>query len=146
MNRLFALGIVLGASLAVGQTKPHAPLTQQKMCADQARKASNEYYDSKAGNVGYSYTSHYDAEEKICYVMTHYAGVKDGKPYVSDDVFDAFEERTYASYVWINFMNKKFWEVAPTVCSVKPRGQDEITCKSSEEFERLVDKYFGIGR
>jgi hypothetical protein len=40
---------------------------------------------------------------------------------------------------------KKYWEVKPTDCNVKPPGQDEITCTSSEEFHKLVDKYFGIG-
>jgi hypothetical protein len=60
-------------------------------------------------------------------------------------VYDAFEGRVYADYLWISDKVKKFWEVPPMSCSVKPRGQDEITCKSSAEFDRLVDKHFGIG-
>ena len=64
---------------------------------------------------------------------------------VSHIVYDAFEGRSFASYRWVNAENKKYWEVTPEECMVKPRGQTEITCKSSAEFEELVDKYFGIG-
>lgn len=63
-----------------------------------------------------------------------------------DNVYDAFEGRTYASYFWINPEEKKHWEeVKPSICNIKPPGEDEITCSSSDEFHKLVDKYFGIG-
>jgi hypothetical protein len=144
----YILGVVFAASLAVGQAKPHAPLTQQKMCAEQAHKAFawSHGSDKEAGNKGWTYTSHFDASENICYVMEHNVSTTGGNPATSDVVFDAYESRTYASYIWINTEKKKYWEVPPMECSVKPRGQDEITCKSSEEFEKLIDKYFGIGR
>ena len=64
----------------------------------------------------------------------------------TETVSDAFEGRGYASYVWVNAENKKYWEVAPMTCVAYPRGQTEITCKSSDEFDALVDKYFGIAR
>jgi hypothetical protein len=41
--------------------------------------------------------------------------------------------------------SKKYWEVAPTVCWVKPLGHAKIQCKTDDEFEELVDRYFGIG-
>jgi hypothetical protein len=148
MKYCILLFLFTTSMLAVAQPKPHAPLTQQKMCADEAHKAFawSHGSDKEAGNKGWTYTSHYDAESKVCYVMEHNVSSTAGNIGTSDLVFDAYEGRTYASYVWINTEKKKYWEVPPTECSVKPRGQDEITCKSSEEFERLVDKYFGIGR
>jgi hypothetical protein len=149
MKRILVLVFMLSASLAVGQAKPRqATLTQQKICADQARKAFKEYYVPDKKGITYDYTNHYDPAANICYIMVHGFGVyKDtGDPASSDVVFDAIEGRTYASYSWINSQQKKFWEVAPIECSVKPRGGEPITCKSSDEFEQLVDKYFGIGR
>jgi len=78
--------------------------------------------------------------------MTHTAGVTANKsPTVSYGVFDAIEGRAYATYIWINTQNRKFWEVPPTLCEVHPRGMDKIQCKDDDEFASLVDKYFGIG-
>jgi hypothetical protein len=34
----------------------------------------------------------------------------------------------------------------PHACSVKPIGQKEIYCKTEDEFEALIMKYFGIER
>jgi hypothetical protein len=149
MKRILVLVFMLSASLAVGQAKPRqATLTQQKICAEEARKAFKEYYVPDKSGINYDFTSHYDPVANVCYIMVHGSGVDKatGVLMVSDVVFDAIEGRTYASYSWINSEKKKFWEVAPTDCSVKPRGGDPITCKSSDEFEQLVDKYFGIGR
>jgi hypothetical protein len=82
----------------------------------------------------------------VCYVRVHRANEDYGVPVVSDVVYDAFEGRVYANYVWTNSQQKKYWEVAPAECSVKPREQPEIVCRSSEEFDELVDKNFGISR
>jgi len=120
-----------------------ATLTQQKMCDERAEKEFHKY-NPKASPAD-SYTSHYDAQANVCYMMVHTVLTDQGVS-VSNTVTDAFEGRGYASYIWINSQGKKYWEVAPTDCTVKPRGQAIITCKSSEEFESLVDKYFGIGR
>jgi|HubBroStandDraft_6_1064221.scaffolds.fasta_scaffold00716_6 hypothetical protein len=115
------------------------------MCDEQARKKFHE--DDPKPNASTEYTSHFDANANVCYVMVHRADTdKKGTPSVSNAVYDAFEGRVYASYVWVNSQRKKYWEVAPIECSVKPHGQAEITCKSSEEFEELVDRNFGIGR
>jgi hypothetical protein len=144
---LGAMSIVLAACpSAFGQAaKPRAAtLSQQKMCAEQARKTFHE--NNPKPNATTGYTSHYDATANVCYIMVHYLDMSHGYPSVSDTVYDAFEGREYASYIWINPEKKKAWEVAPMECSVKPRGQDEVPCTSPEEFEKLVDKYFGIGR
>lgn len=147
---LLAMGIVQG------QEPRHATLLEQKICADQAKRsfdesdASKPIKDKTMKRVSPAdYSSHYDAKANICYIMVHEANIFDEasakKVSISMIVYDAFEGRVYANYLWFSQKDKKAWEVAPMECSVKPRGQDEITCKSSEEFERLVDKHFGIG-
>jgi hypothetical protein len=120
-----------------------ATLAQQKVCAEQAEKQFNS---TSASQGSAEFTSHYDARANVCYIMVHDARVSYGNPTVSVVVYDAFEGRVYANYMWINSQKKKYWEVAPMECDVKPRGQPEIVCKSSDEFEELIDKYFGIGR
>jgi hypothetical protein len=129
-----------------------ATLTQQKMCADQAKRAFHEMDAAEPKRKHNSvdstdYTSHYDAKVNVCYIMTSsvlYLG--NGTESVGRVVSDAFEGRVYASYLWLSDKVKKYWEVKPVDCSVKPRGQPEITCKDSDEFEQLVDKYFGVAR
>jgi hypothetical protein len=121
-----------------------ATMQQQKMCDEQARKKFHEDYPAANDLTGFF--SHYDTGANVCYMLVHIYGISKVVPSVSDTVYDAFEGRGYASYIWINSEKKKYWQVAPMECSVKPRGQDEITCKSSEEFDSLIDKHFGIGR
>jgi hypothetical protein len=123
-----------------------ATLSQQKMCAEQADKQFNIYGAPETGDTATDYVSHYDARANVCYMMIHHGGMSFGNARVSYVVFDAFENRDFANYIWINSGKKNAWEVAPAECDVKPRGQQEITCKSSEEFDSLVEKYFGIGR
>lgn len=134
---------------SVANNARQATLAQQKMCADQAQRSFNESDFSKPSKTdtrSYEYTSHYDAAANVCYIMVH--GAPNGKGVLgsSDVVYDAFEGRVYASYIWSNPQKKKYWDVPPLECSVKPRGGDEIICHSSDEFETLIDKHFGIGR
>jgi hypothetical protein len=124
-----------------------ATLAQQKMCDEQAHKKFLEDNGNEdANHTTTEYTSHFDSRANVCYMMVHRASVEKDVPVVSDVVYDAFEGRVYGNLTWINSQGKKFWEVAPVECNVKPRGHAAITCKSFEEFERLVDKHFGIGR
>ena len=154
--------ILILSLLAAGATQAQEPrlatLAQQKMCADQAKRAFNDSDASKPPNDKKmrrvsppEYTSHYDAKANICYIMVHESNILDNEDgtkiiAISFLVYDAFEGRVYANYLWFSEKDKKGWEVKPMECSVKPRGQDEITCKSDDEFEKLVDKHFGIGR
>jgi len=150
MKRLL---IIVGlAATTFGQNKPHAPLSQQKVCADEARKAFSKSFKAEQDGIAYEFTSHYDAQNNVCYVLVHGSGVVKGNasgsssPYVSYSVFDAIEGRTYGEYVWINSTQKKYWEVPPMICNVNPRASDKILCKSDDEFDQLIDKYFGIGK
>jgi hypothetical protein len=123
-----------------------ATLAQQKMCDEQARKKFHEDNQDVPPHERGQYTSHFDAAGNVCYMLVHHAGTGNGVPSVSDLVYDAFEGREYASYTWVNTQKKKYWEVAPMECKVKPRGKAEITCKSSAEFEGLIEKYFGVAK
>jgi len=137
--------ITLLADRAGAQTK-HAPLSEQRKCADQAKKFYNEtdFPNTKHATKN-EFTSHYDATNLVCYVRVNVSTVENDMVAVSSYVFDAFENRTYASYIWFSVKGKKFWEVKPTECSVKPVNSKKIVCESTEEFEDLVDKYFGLG-
>jgi hypothetical protein len=65
--------------------------------------------------VGFEYTSHFDAHASACRVMVHEA-VNSGSPIVSFLIYDAFEGRVYASYRWMNSEHKKYEDVAPKEC------------------------------
>ncbi len=132
------------------QSQPRvATLEQQKMCSEQAEKQFNasEQSAKKFGASGVSdYTSHYDARANVCYMRIYANSASKNVVSFVETVFDAFEGRGYASYIWVNAGKKQYWEVAPKTCLVHPRGQPEIKCKSSDEFDALVEKYFGIGK
>jgi hypothetical protein len=143
---------VLLLSFAVSQTagqQAHSSLSDQKMCADQAKKFFNDtdFADNSKHPLKNEFTSHYDASKKVCYVRIDYSTrTPDMKEVmVSSYVWDAFEGRNVASYNWISQTGKKYWEVKPIECSVKPAGGEKIYCKTTQEFEDAVEKYFGLG-
>lgn len=133
--------LLLTVLAAVGQVKPrHATLSQQKMCAEQAAKRFKEDYKGATAE----FTSHYDAKMNVCYMLVHHypEGASLGW---SEEVFDAFEGRQYAYVLWLPKANKKYWEVPPVECSIKPIRDEKRLCHSVDEFTALIEKYFGIG-
>jgi len=112
--------------------QPRATLEQQKMCADQAKKAFNE----RREDLGFQFfSSHYDPTANICYVL--HTKQSSGS-FLVISVYDAFEGRSYGEFYRLdkeNFDN-------PT-CYVKPR-KDKIGCKTEDEFRKLVEKHFGV--
>jgi hypothetical protein len=42
-------------------------------------------------------------------------------------------------------LDKFYWLVKPTMFDIKPIGSPKQDCTSREEFEALVDKFFGLG-
>lgn len=129
-----------------------ATLAQQKMCANQAREFFNESDTRKLPKtttavVPASYVDHYDAKVNICYVaIVRTESANGGKTLdYRTAVFDAFEQTSYALYFTTSDRVKNYSEAKPPVwCTVEPRGQREITCKSEGEFNRLLEKYFGL--
>jgi hypothetical protein len=141
------LAALMVSSISLGQ-QAHSSLSEQKVCADQAKKffMGTEYSDDSKHPIKNEFTSHYDASKKICYVRIDYNTRADPKEtMITSYVFDAFEGRNVASYNWISQTGKKYWEVKPIECSVKPAGGEKIYCKTTQEFEDAVEKYFGLG-
>jgi hypothetical protein len=145
---LSTLFFSLAISQAAGQ-QAHSSLSDQKMCADQAKKFFNDtdFADDSKHPLKNEFTSHYDAPKKACYVRVNYTTRPSAtaEVVVSSYVFDAFEGRTLASYNWVSETGKKYWEVKPMICWVKPIGESKSTCSTTEEFESVVDKLFGLG-
>jgi hypothetical protein len=146
---LILVATVLWADVAAAQK--NASLNEQKKCDAQASKVYHEgraleghHGEDATGMNGY--TSHFDSATNICYVWVRWAKVDKQGGTFADTISDAFEGRVYASYMWMNLEGKKFWEVKPTECWVKPRKQEKMSCESEDAFASLVDKYFGIGR
>lgn len=138
-------------SVALAQEPRAATLQQQKMCADQAKKAFADIDTASTKEIYYTryeYVSHYDPKANVCYIMTiSYSLMRSNSTRtLAYLVFDAFEGRVYANFLRLVQKGKADYEVKPDECSVKPRGQKEITCKDSEEFEALVEKNFGIAQ
>src|SRR5262245_5148963 len=75
-----------------------ASLAQQKMCDEQANKKFHE--DNPHPTEMDFYTSHYDPKTNVCYMRVSSSSTK----YISTSVaiYDAFEGREYAFYMWIN--------------------------------------------
>lgn len=136
-----------------------ATLAQQKMCADQAKKSVDDPY-FKANLIEYS--SHYDANTKVCYVLIRQDVVKNGhtgtEKIVGYSVWDAFE-RTERGRLATTFPVPPNGKSDTFVCYVRPvgisttqyphglidclKGRDQT---DNEEFFSLIKKHFGLER
>ena len=122
------------------ETREKTSLSQQKMCAEQAEKNFNDssFSDDKS-SLGNTYTSHFDPVTSVCYMEVTTRNMLLGNNFQYYHlVLDAFENRVYGQF------NSFSSDVQVGECSIKPLGQPEITCKSSEEFNELTLKYFGV--
>ena len=114
-------------------------LAQQKMCAEQARKF---FTDPEFEHKDWTeYVSHYDPKAERCYILVrsdfHLSPTQWN---VAFEIFDAFEGNLRAElHKDILGTHKE-----PYACSVKPRGQKKIFCKTDEEFDALIEKHFGM--
>lgn len=158
-----ALLAVLSNSCSNTETKPStapAPtvtviptptLEQQRMCADQAKKAfdESEKVPQISGNrsIGASYTDHFDVSTTTCYVETADSWTTDRGTKFCDAkiISDAFEGHVYATYIWCSDKKKKYWEVAPLACKLKTSQLAEKACHSSDEFDSFAREHFGTG-
>ena len=82
----------------------------------------------------------------ICYVaiVRNDTFDRNQKITYSTDVFDAFEGTSYATYTQLSDNIRSGIEVKPPLCRVEPRGQSQIICKSEDEFDGLIEEYFGL--
>lgn len=104
----------------MGQSNP------QKTCFDQAAKVADK---------SVSYSNHYDARTKTCWVeeWTNTTSAQDHVVY-SRWVFNAFEKNSTESY-FFGELGK-----APYICYV-----GSTHCISTEDFDQLVNKKYGFG-
>jgi len=82
-------------------------LQQQRMCADQAKKAFDEVEKAMASVpptvyklIGADYTDHFDVSTSTCYVEVADSWTPDGQKTFCNakSVYDAFERHVYATY------------------------------------------------
>jgi hypothetical protein len=125
--------------------KPHdappvvASLELQGRCAKQAAEAFKA--------LGYSsedmtdFTNHYSSTLGRCFIVVADTKVINKVPIVDKMLADAFESKVYGTYSWSNREGKKFWEVAPSDCTVTLPSGEEKTCTSSAEWDALAKAY-----
>jgi hypothetical protein len=156
MKSLIAvITLLIFAGLAQAQSAPASPFALQKACHTQSlvvlRENRTIWLADSTNRLGMeSVTSRFDPSTGICYARTDFVLiVKNGKPHdgvlTSTTIQDAFGGTAYAGNLWLNAEGKQAWEVPNlTLCSVQPRGQKEVLCKTTEEFMALVNKDFGL--
>jgi hypothetical protein len=140
----FAMTVVL-ASAAPAYSQS---LDLQEKCSTQARKAFIEYErEDKAQSRGASklisidYQSHYNTKIKKCLLLLETLHALGNELSTSVTLTDAYERRTYASYLWISRENKKYWDVPPSECELIPTLREKRTCATREEFDAFVAEY-----
>jgi hypothetical protein len=145
------LALLALASGAWAQGRRPTTLAQQKMCADQAKKFFDDLVAPKPSKAPIdplraSYVDHYDAKANICYVaiVRNDTFDRNQKITYSTDVFDAFEGTSYATYTQLSDNIRSGIEVKPPLCYVEPRRHSQIICKSEDEFDGLIEEYFGL--
>ncbi len=115
-----------------------ATLSEQKMCMERAEQRLDEYKKNPFVSVA-EYTSHYDAGTSRCYVEISNHTYFEGQEILHNRfIKDAFEGRDFGALV-----SPRKNEREPQLCYVEPPGQPTKTCRSEEEFNALVLKYFG---
>jgi hypothetical protein len=151
----FGLGILLGcdthgrsvnAAKPAGEVQPLftpvvASMAQQKMCDEQAAKKFHETKVSGTGLLNDGYTSHYDPKVNVCYARLYFLAARKAGDTRAEMVLDAFEGREYATYVGPDSKNGI---VKSQQCQIFIPGKHTQDCQSIDEFDGLVEKYFGV--
>jgi len=118
------------------------------MCAEQAKKAFDEYQQEATQMGGdkpmLDYASHFDPQKGVCYLRINSITASKRGVTNSAIVWDAFERRVFANFLWANYSGKRYWEIRPTQCELYPQQQPTVYCQSSDEFNDLVEKWFGL--
>jgi hypothetical protein len=130
----------LNAQEAVAAARPKpASLDIQAKCPEQAHKAFVQG-GFKTSNGG-DYQSHYSAKLKKCFLEVLQNTPQGTTIWSYRNVFDAFEGKLYASYMWHTEPDSKYWEVAPMHCEVTLSSGEKTLCHSDDEFSDLVKVY-----
>ena len=107
-------------------------LDNQEKCAKQAKSF---FADLKLDNDTHDFENHYNLKLNKCFVLVskYVAKIDD---FASKDLYDAFEQKNYASWAWKSKEDKKYWEVKPFICTML-----DAYCQSTEEFDAFVKTY-----
>ena len=87
------------------------------------------------------YESHYNTKINRCLILVTRMYSFGGKTSTSKNLYDAFERREYAEYLWTSRADKKYWEVPPLSCQLAPSHGETKYCKSEDEFNAFVAEY-----
>ena len=118
----------------VNKQNSEVSLELQGKCAKQAGETFKEL-GYKNGGTDF-YESHYNKKLNVCFLSISSLY----KSTVSESLVDAYEQRVYATYMWIADKNKKYSEVVPMLCRVMPNTKYETKCSSEEEYKSYVAK------
>lgn len=116
-------------------TPETASLAQQKMCDEQATKKFRE--QEGEGPTLSHYTSRYDPSVNVCYLRVYSVAGDTAR----DTVYDAFGGGVYAAHGLIASHGN-----VPTMCKIFLPGKPVQLCKSTTEFNDLVERYFGVAQ
>ena len=114
-------------------------LEMQGRCAKQASDTFTQLGYNAKGLA--EYTNHYSKKMGKCFMVIANTSTTVGSVSTSKNLSDAFEGKVYGSYIWINSQGKKYWEVAPTECTVTLQDGQEKQCTSVEEWDNLAKTY-----
>ncbi len=137
----------------------HASLAEQKACSEQVKLLSESVdYFTQKNAFQTSFASHFDPASGVCYMITTRPRSRPKPDYLwwqyVHNIQDAFEGHIVGSFsetFTYADCNNSSSTCSPTgeqqagrYCHIHPPGQQDITCKSEEEFNALALKYFGI--
>jgi hypothetical protein len=113
----------------------------QEKCAKQAREEFQRWGYAKEAFA--DLTNHYNERLNKCFLALETRSADKSGSYINKFLADAYEGKQYAEYSWFNISGsgKKYWEVVPDSCKVTMPSGQEITCKSSEEYDELIKAY-----
>ena len=139
---LAIVGAILLSTVGRSQT-----LDLQAMCAEQARKAFQEWEHAIKNDpegklfrtVSSHYQRHYNTKLKKCLILIEAIRMLGNKQSILADLIDAFERRSYASYQGILREGKE--EGAPMTCELTASYRQKKKCTTREEFDAFVAGY-----
>lgn len=122
-------------TLKISAKTAHENLEMQGKCAQQAGEV---FLQLGYKNGGFdSYQSHYNTKLNKCFMLIDsIQGTT-----VNKSLLDAYEQRSYAMYMWMADKVKKYWEVPPVTCEFTPPSEDKRRCNSEGEYNTFVSRY-----
>jgi hypothetical protein len=135
-------------TIASGASVSAQSLQEQALCSAQAKRTFQEdasKWDLDNKQIGiqtilFDYQSHYNKKLNRCLILTTRLSVLGGETSTTKLLYDAFERRDYASYLWTAKKDKKYGEVVP-FCELSSGYGQTKSCKSEAEFNGFVAEY-----